>query len=100
MKKHLNKELVMTKKDDEGFESPAKCWISYRVYAEGDVKVRDDCHITRKFRGSPHRYCNIKIKICIVFQKLKNYESHLIMQELGKFDFKINVIPNGLEEYI
>ena len=23
-----------------------------------------------------------------------------IMQELGKFNFKINVIPNGLEKYI
>ena len=22
------------------------------------------------------------------------------MQELGKFDFKINVIPNGLEKYM
>ena len=25
---------------------------------------------------------------------------HLIMQELGKFNLKINVIPNGLEQYI
>ena len=25
---------------------------------------------------------------------------HFIMQELGKFNFKIIVIPNGLEKYI
>ena len=25
---------------------------------------------------------------------------HLIKQELGKFDFKINAIPNGLEKYL
>ena len=24
----------------------------------------------------------------------------MIMQELGKFNFKINVIPNGLEKYM
>ena len=37
-------------------------------------------------------------KTPIVFQNQKNYDSHLIMQELRKFDFKINVIPNGLEK--
>ena len=30
----------------------------------------------------------------------KNYNSHLIIQELGKFSFKINVIPNGLGKYM
>ena len=39
-------------------------------------------------------------KIHIVFHNLKNYDLHLIMQELGKFNFKINVIPNGLEKYM
>ena len=31
---------------------------------------------------------------------MKGYDSHSIMQEIGKFDVKINVIPNGLEKYI
>ena len=39
-------------------------------------------------------------KIPIVLHNLKNYDSHLIMQVLGKFSLKINVIPNGLEKYI
>ena len=26
MKKHFNKELVMTKKDNEDFENSTKCW--------------------------------------------------------------------------
>ena len=30
---------------------------------------------------------------------LKKYYSHLIIQEVGKFNFKISVIPNGLEKY-
>ena len=36
-------------------------------------------------------------KISVEFLNLKNYDSHL-MQELGKFDFEINVIPNRLEK--
>ena len=31
---------------------------------------------------------------------IMNYDLHFIMQELGKFNFKINVIPHGLEKYI
>ena len=27
-------------------------------------------------------------------------DSHFIMQELDKFNLKINVIPNGLEKYM
>ena len=44
--------------------------------------------------------CNLKLnfKIPFVFQNLKNYDSHPIMQELGKFNLKINVISNELEK--
>ena len=30
----------------------------------------------------------------------KKYDSHLIMQELGNFNLKINVKPNELESYV
>ena len=30
----------------------------------------------------------------------KKYVCHLFIQELGKFNFKINVIPKGAEKYM
>ena len=39
-------------------------------------------------------------KIHVVFHNLKNYDSHLIMQELGKFNLKINFKPTGLEKFM
>ena len=39
-------------------------------------------------------------EIPIALHNLKTYDSHLTMPELGKFNFKINVIPNGLEKYM
>ena len=97
----------MTKEIDEHFENSAKCWIYDNPSVNGDVKVRDHCRITGKHRVSAHRDCIIKIKLNhkkpIVFHNLKKYDSDLtmkIMQKLGKFNFKINVIPNGLEKYI
>ena len=101
MKKHFNKKLVMTKEDDYS-ENSIKCWICDNVYVDGDVKIRDYCHIIGKYRGSVHRNCsiNVKLKIPIVFYNLKNYDSYFIMQKLSKFHFKINVIPNAIEKYM
>ena len=46
MKKKINKKPVMTKEDDKIFGKSTKCWICDKVYADGDVKGRDHCHIT------------------------------------------------------
>ena len=73
-------------------------------YVHIDVKVRDHWHVTGKYRSFPHRDCNINVKlnliIPIVIRNLNNIYSNLIMVELGKFNLKINVIPNELEKYI
>ena len=94
----------MTKKDNEDFVNSTKCWISDNDYIGNDIKVRDHCHITGKYRVSTHRDCNINIKlnhkIPVLFHNLKQYDSHLIVQKLGKFNLRINVIPNRLEKYM
>ena len=101
IKKNFNKELIKIKKEIEDFENSAKCQICDNDYIHNDVKVRDQCRITGKYRGSVHRDYNINVKlnnrIPVIFHK-KNYDLHLIMQELGKFNIKINLVPNGLEK--
>ena len=37
MKKHFNKEFVMTNKDNKDFENSTKCWICDNDYIDGDV---------------------------------------------------------------
>ena len=61
MKKHFNKELVMTKVGNYNFKNSTKYWICDDDYIDTDVKVRDNCHIARKYRGSAHRDCNISL---------------------------------------
>ena len=67
-------------------------------------KVRHHCHISGKFRGAAHWNCNINYqltkKVPVIFHNLRGYDSHLIFNELDKFDVKISVIPNGLEKYM
>ena len=104
IKKPFNKEFVMTKEDNEDYKNSTKCWICDNDYVDNNVKVRDHCYITGKYRGSAHRNCNVSLKldhkISVVFYNLKNYDSHLIMQEQDKFNLKTNVIPNRLEKYM
>ena len=92
--------------EDNGkqIENSTKCWTCDNDFIDNDIKERDHCDITGNYRGTAHRDCNINVKlnhnIPAVFHNLKNYDSYLIMQELGKFNLKINVIPNGLEKYM
>ena len=38
MKKHFNKELVLTKDDNQDFKNSSKCWIYDNDYNDNDVK--------------------------------------------------------------
>ena len=90
--KHFNKELVMTKEDKDDFEYCTSYWIFDNVCVEVFVKVRAHFHKNGTYRASAHRYCNIKIKlnpkIPVVFNNLKNYDSHLIMKNWANLILK------------
>ena len=104
MKKRFKKKLVMTKKYVADFKTSTKSWICDKRYVDGDIKVGDHCPVTRKTRDSAHRDCNIKVKfyhrIQFILYNLRNYGSDLILQEPGKLNFKINIMPNALEKNI
>ena len=50
MKKHFNKELLITTENNENLKKSTRCWICDNDYIDADVKVIDHCHITRKHR--------------------------------------------------
>ena len=94
----------MSTNDEERFQLSNKRWICDKLFNVGDDKIRDHCHVTGKYRGSAQWSCNVNIKftknIPVMFHNLSGYDSHLIMQEINRFDVKINVIPNGLDKYM
>ena len=121
IKKRFNKPLVMTEVDEQHFKTMDGCHICGEKYTDKDVRVRDHCHITGKFRGSAHQECNLKlrikpedIKIPVIFHNLCGYDSHFIMQQIGetarkhgytnkkgeKQDLNINAIPSNMEKYM
>ena len=93
----------MSAEYEERFQLSDKCWICDKLFDAENNKVKDHCNITGKDRGSAHWSCNVNLKlnrkVSVIFNNLRGYDSHLIMQEINKFDIELNVIPNGLEKY-
>ncbi len=95
--------MNMTGKDWKAFNNATDCHICSEPL--GCDRVRDHCHVTGEFRGAAHNDCNLNYKfrprIPVIFHNLRNYDSHLIMQGLGKLKGKpITAIPNNMEKYI
>ena len=94
----------MSEEEEHLFQDSNSCWICKKIIDNDDEKVRGHCHITGKFRGAAHKCCNVNLKLTkkvpVIFHNLKGYDSHLIFNELHKFDVKFDVIPNGFEKYM
>ena len=57
--KKTNKDMIMTKKDNEDYRNNDICPFCEKNI-ESD-KVRDQCHLTVKYRGPAHSKCIIKV---------------------------------------
>ena len=97
MKKHFNKNLIMSKKEEHLFQEINSCWICGKLIDHDDEKVRDHGHVIGKFKETAHRSCNINFqltkKVPVIFHNLRGYDSHLIFFKLNKSNVKIRVIP-------
>ncbi|CAB4043225.1 Gastrula zinc finger [Paramuricea clavata] len=85
--KIFRKKMVITPKEEAQFLVTRNCHIC--GYDLCEDRVRDHDHVTE-----------LHWKVPVVFHNLRGYDSHLIMQEIGKFKMDVNVIPNNMEKYI
>ena len=63
IKKHFNKNLIMSPEKKERFQLASNYWICDKLFDVVHDKVRDHCHIAEKYRGASHWSCNINLKI-------------------------------------
>ena len=101
--------IIMTHQDEKDHQNATHCWICQgKIVGDANLdKVSNHCHFTAKYRGAAHKTCNLKLKIQpyktpipVVFQNLKGYDSHLIMQRIHKTKGNITCLPNNTEKYI
>ena len=104
MEEHFNKNLIMSYKEEEQFQSSKTCWICGKRVDNEDEKVRDHCHVTGKVRGAAHWICNINLQlnknVPVIIHNLRTYDSHLIFDELKNLNMQIDLIRKWLEKYM
>ena len=105
--KNTKKNIVMTEDDEEDFENNNICRFCEKEILSD--KVRDQCHLTGKYRGPAHNTCNINVKqedsnfIPFAFHNYSRYDCHMFFKrsvDLKKDKVKIKIIPKTNEEYI
>jgi len=125
------KPIELTKKDEINYQNADRCFLCNGLFntdndnddddddVNNDVieelenkkidkwtKVRDHDHLTGKYRGPAHNFCNLKygirhMRIPVVFHNLKGYDSHFIIKQFKKItNFKIDCIPTSTEKFL
>ena len=51
----------MSEEEEGQFQSSNTCQICEKLIDNDDEKVRDQCHITGKVRGTAHWSCNLNL---------------------------------------
>lgn len=106
-----NRPMRMSDSDLNSFKLATHCHICDKKIENGQLKVKDHCHITGKYRGATHNQCNLNFQIPkvlpIVFHNL-DYDCHFLIEQLVHvFDkncnhksFPLSILPKTSEKYI
>ncbi|XP_051173486.1 uncharacterized protein LOC127289543 [Leptopilina boulardi] len=95
----------LTAKEKEDFVCAVMCHICKKPIRPQFKKVRDHCHLTGKYRGAAHEYCNLIYQDCsvipVVFHNLSGYDAHFIIRDVAtQFNGKVKVLALNKEKYI
>ena len=99
--------MPLTNEEKELYENQKICFICEKEFStyKKNIKVRDHCHYTGKYRGATHSICNLRYKVSkeipVVFQNGSTYDYHFIIKQLGR-EFKDNFecLGENTEKYI
>ena len=82
--------IPLTKEEEDNYNKENICYICKKDF-NNDIKVRDYCHFTGKYRGAEHNMCNLRYKVPenmpVIFHNGSTYDYHFIIKELAcEFD--------------
>ena len=96
--------IPLTKEEKDNYNKENICYICKKDF-NNDMKVKDHCHFTGKYRGAAHNMCNLRYKIPknipVIFYNGSTYDYHFIIKELAcEFDGKFECLGENTEKYI
>ena len=89
------------------FHETSPCCICGDSFNPYEARVIEHCHLSGKYRGPAHNSCNLNLsiykdtfKVPILFHNGKQYDFHLLVPEMSKYDKNINVLPKSMDGYL
>ena len=97
--------MQLTPEEEQNFSIATHCHICKKLLQKNEIKVRDHCHLTGKFRGAAHQLCNLNLQdshtIPVIFHNLSGYDAHFIIKSIAKdISGRINLLAINKERYI
>jgi len=99
-----NEEINMSQQDEESYRAATDCHICGEKMLWSN-KVRDHCHITGKYLGAAHKFCNLlrseRKTIPLFAHNLTGYDGHFIIKNAGKVGGITNfrALPYNTEKF-
>ncbi|XP_050465071.1 uncharacterized protein LOC126858636 [Cataglyphis hispanica] len=95
----------LTADERERFRDATNCHVCERPFESEDIRVRDHCHLTGRYRGPAHFSCNLNYKetyvIPIFFHNLSGYDAHFIIRDVANaFPGSVELLPLTKETYV
>ena len=96
--------IPLIKEEEDNYNEENTCYICKKHF-NNDMKVKDHCHFTGKYRGAAHNMCNLRYKvpknIPVIFHNGSTYDYHFIIKELAsEFDGNFECLGENTEKYI
>ena len=89
------------------FKVATRCHICKENFEEGQLRAKDHCHMTGRYRGPSHIGCNLLYRksragIPVFLHNLAGYDGHVIFKALAKLDTKhnVSVLARSMENFI
>ena len=105
---NANQPMRLTPYEELCFRQAKNCHICMKRLCKNDDHgrdaVRDHCHITGKYMGAAHNYCNMKRKVLkkvvLYAHNFSNYDSHMVLGSMPDDDriWDLECLPRNQEK--
>ena len=98
--------MILHNSDVQSFHNAVSCYMCKVTFDAQNIKYRDHCHFSGKYRGALCNRCNLtyaatRRDMYVIFHGFTNYDSHFLVNKLHKLNVrKINIIPRNNEKYL
>ena len=94
--------MVLEDKDSYNYRNATVCHICKKEL--GGDRIRNNCHITGKFRGAGHSQYNINFRVpkffLVIFHNGSGYDFHLFIKKNSKYPKSLKCLPKTREKFI